>query len=131
MKITLTSIPVHDQERALAFYTEKLGFVKKEDVPLGEHRWLTVISPQGADGVELLLEPLGFPPAKEYYNALFEAGIPAAQFETDDLDKEVERMKEVGVIFRGEPQELDEVRFVIFEDTCGNLICLTQKVAEK
>lgn len=128
MKITLTGIPVDDQERALAFYTEKLGFVKKEDIPMGEHRWLTVISPQGAEGVELLLEPLGFAPAKEYYKSLFEAGIPVAQFESDDLDSEIERMKEFGVIFRGEAQEMGEVRFITFEDTCGNLICLTQKV---
>lgn len=128
MKITLTSIPVSDQQRALAFYTEKLGFVKKEDVPMGEHRWLTVTSPQGAEGVELLLEPLGFAPAKDYYRALFEAGIPAAQFESDDLDCEVERMREAGVVLRGEPQQMGETRFVIFEDTCGNLICLTQKL---
>jgi catechol 2,3-dioxygenase-like lactoylglutathione lyase family enzyme len=130
MKITLTSIPVQNQERALAFYTEKLGFEKKEDTPMGEHRWLTVISPQGAEGVELLLEPLGFAPAKEYYNGLFEAGIPVAQFESDDLDAEIERMKACGVSFRGEPQEMDDVRFIIFEDTCGNLLCLTQNVSQ-
>lgn len=128
MKITLTSIPVQDQEAALTFYTEKLGFLKKTDVPMGEYRWLTVASPEGAVGVELLLEPLGFPPAKDYYQALFEAGIPAAQFESDDLAGEVERMKQAGVIFRGEPQEMGEVKFVMFEDTCGNLICLTQKI---
>ena len=131
MKITLTSIPVKDQAHALAFYTEKLGFLKKEDISMGEHRWLTVISPEGVDGVELLLEPLGFPPAKEYYNALFEAGIPVAQFEADDLDSEVERMNQAGVIFRGKPQEMDEIRYAIFEDTCGNLICLTQKPSKK
>ncbi|MBE0644175.1 MAG: VOC family protein [Bacteroidetes bacterium] len=131
MKITLTSIPVRDQAAALTFYTEKLGFVKKADIPMGEHRWLTVISPQGAEGVELLLEPLGFPPAKEYYKALYEASIPVAQFDTDDLDSEVERMKESGVVFRGEPVEMDGVRFVIFDDTCGNLVCLTQNVSEK
>ncbi|MDQ8198664.1 VOC family protein [Pelagicoccus enzymogenes] len=127
MKITLTSIPVNDQEQAIAFYTEKLGFVKKEDIAMGEHRWLTVTAPEGASGVELLLEPLAFPPAQEYYKALYEAGIPAAQFETDELDREVEKMKTLGVVFRGEPQEMDEVRYVIFEDSCGNLICLTQK----
>jgi len=131
MKITLTSIPVRDQEAALTFYTEKLGFVKKADIPMGEHRWLTVISPQGAEGVELLLEPLGFPPAAEYYKALYEAGIPAAQFDTDDLDSEVERMKESGVVFRGEPVDMGEVRYVIFDDTCGNLLCLTQTVPGK
>lgn len=128
MKINLTSIPVDSQERALAFYTEKLGFVKKEDIPMGEHRWLTVSSPQGAEGVELLLEPLGFAPAKEYYNSLYKADIPAGQFESDDLDGEVEKMKKLGVVFRGEPQEMDDVKYITFEDTCGNLICLTQKM---
>lgn len=98
---------------------------------MGEYRWLTVISPEGPEGVELLLEPLGFPPAKEYYSKLFESGVPAAQFESNDLDREVERLKKLGVIFRGESQEMGGVRFVIFEDTCGNLICLTQKVAIK
>ena len=131
MKITLTSIPVQDQQAALAFYTEKLGFMKKEDVPMGEHRWLTVTSPDGAEGVELLLEPLGFPPAKDYYKALFESGIPAAQFESDDLYSEMERMKEAGVSFRGEPEEMDGVKYVIFDDTCGNFICLTQKLRQE
>lgn len=127
MKINLTSIPVRDQKQALAFYTEKLGFVKKEDQPMGEHRWLTVTSPQGAEGVELLLEPLGFAPAKEYYGALFKAGIPVAQFESDDLDSEIATMKDLGVVFTAEPQVMGEVRFVVFEDSCGNLLCLTQK----
>jgi catechol 2,3-dioxygenase-like lactoylglutathione lyase family enzyme len=80
MKITLTSIPVADQEQALTFYTETLGFIKKVDVPMGEHRWLTVAASEEPGGVELLLEPLGFPPAREYYRQLFEAGIPVAQF---------------------------------------------------
>ncbi|MEJ2256835.1 MAG: VOC family protein [Woeseiaceae bacterium] len=128
MKISLTSIPVQDQERALAFYTKKLGFVKKEDVPMGEHRWLTVVSPEGADGVELLLEPLGFEPARDFYSALYQAGIPVTSFESDDLDSEVERLKELGVEFRGEPQDLGNVKIVLFEDTCGNLVCLTQRI---
>lgn len=128
MKITLTSIPVLDQKQALAFYTEKLGFVKKEDIAMGEHRWLTVVSPEGAKGVELLLEPLGFAPARDYYRALYEAGIPAAQFESEDLDSEVEQMKEAGVVFRGEIQEMDGARYITFEDGCGNLLCLAQKV---
>jgi len=127
MKITLTSIPVGDQEQALKFYTEKLGFVKKEDISMGEHRWLTVISPQGVEGVELLLEPLGFPPARDYYRALYEAGIPVAQFVSEDLDSELERLKRLGVVFRGDPQEMEGLKFVTFEDSCGNLICLTQK----
>lgn len=127
MKITLTSIPVHDQQQALDFYTGKLGFTKKDDLSMGDHRWLTIISPQGAEGVELLLEPLEFPPAKEYYRSLYEADIPVAQFESDDLAAETARMKECGVVFRGEPQEYSGVKYVTFEDTCGNLICLTQK----
>ena len=129
MKINLTSIPVQDQEKALSFYTEKLGFVKKEDVPMGEHRWLTVISPEGADGVELLLEPLGFEPAKDFYKALYEAGIPVTSFESNDLDSEVRRLKGLGVAFRGDTQDMGNVKVVIFDDTCGNLVCLTQRIA--
>lgn len=128
MKITLTSIPVQDQQQALNFYTEKLGFVKNEDVPMGEHRWLTVISPEGADGVELLLEPLGFAPAKDYYRALFEAGIPAASFETEDLDIELGKLKDRGVRFKGEPQTMEGAKYAVFDDTCGNFICLVQKI---
>ncbi|MGB0372534.1 MAG: VOC family protein [Opitutales bacterium] len=129
MKINLTSIPVNDQAKALAFYTEKLGFVKKEDIPMGEHRWLTLTSPEGVEGVELLLEPLGFAPAKEYYKSLYESGVPAMQFESSDLDAEMEKLQALGVVFRGEPQEMGGARFVMFEDTCGNLICLTHRTA--
>ena len=129
MRISLTSIPVQDQARALAFYTEKLGFKKKEDVPTGEHRWLTVVSPEGAQDVELLLEPLGFEPARDYYAALLEAGIPVASFESDDISAEVERLKGRGVEFRGEVRDMGNVKIAIFGDTCGNLICLTQRVA--
>lgn len=128
MKINLTSIPVRDQSKALSFYTEKLGFVKKEDVPMGEHRWLTVIAPEGADGVELLLEPLGFEPAKTYYKALYDAGIPVSSFESSDLDSEIERLVERGVAFRGEARDMGNVRVAIFDDTCGNLVCLTQRI---
>lgn len=96
----MTSIPVQEQDQALHFYTQKLGFVKKDDSPLGEHRWLTVISPEGVDGVELLLEPLAFGPAKDYQQALYNAGIPITTFETDDLKSEVQRLKEQGVNFR-------------------------------
>ena len=128
MKINLTSIPVQDQERALSFYTEKLGFVKKEDVPMGEHRWLTVVSPEGADGVELLLEPLGFEPAKDFYKALYDAGIPVTSFESVDLDSEVKRMKALGVAFRGDVQDMGSVRVAMFEDTCGNLVQIHQRM---
>lgn len=129
MKINLTSIPVEDQERALSFYAEKLGFEKKEDVPMGEHRWLTVVSPEGPDGVELLLEPLGFEPARNFYKALYEAGIPVTSFESTDLDREVEQLKALGVEFRGDAQDMGNVRVVMFDDTCGNLVCLTQRIA--
>lgn len=129
MKINLTSIPVQDQDRALSFYTEKVGFVKREDVPMGEHRWLTVVSPEGAEGVELLLEPLGFEPAREFYRALYEAGIPVTSFESADLESEVQRLKACGVAFRGEVQDMGGVKVAIFDDTCGNLVCLTQPIA--
>jgi catechol 2,3-dioxygenase-like lactoylglutathione lyase family enzyme len=129
MRINLTSIPVQDQEKALSFYTETLGFVKKEDMPMGEHRWLTVVSPEGADGVELLLEPLGFEPAKTFYKALYDAGIPVTSFESVDLDTEVARLKGLGVSFRGDAQNMGNVKVVIFDDTCGNLVCLTQRIA--
>ncbi|MEE4163098.1 MAG: VOC family protein [Woeseiaceae bacterium] len=129
MQINLTSIPVRDQERALSFYTEKLGFEKKEDVPMGEHRWLTVVSPEGPEGVELLLEPLGFEPARDFYKALYEAGIPVTSFESADLDREVEQLRALGVDFRGDPQDMGNVRVVMFDDTCGNLVCLTQRIA--
>ena len=89
LKITITSIPVKEQEQALVFYTQKLGFVEKEDSPLGEYRWLTVISPEGAEGIELLLEPLAFAPAQDYQQALYSAGIPVTTFETDDIETEV------------------------------------------
>lgn len=129
MKINLTSIPVRDQEKALSFYTGKLGFVKKEDVPMGEHRWLTVVSPEGADGVELLLEPLGFPPAKTFYAELYDAGIPVTSFASEDIDSEVAKLKALGVAFRGEVQDMGNVRVAIFDDSCGNLVCLTQRTA--
>jgi len=127
MKINITSVMVDDQTRAHAFYTERLGFIVKDDVPMGEHRWLTVISPEGADGVELLLEPMGFEPAKAFQKQLYEAGIPATSFASDDIEAEVARLKEKGVEFRGEPQEMGNVKIAIFDDTCGNLICLTER----
>ena len=127
MQIRLASITVDNQQKALNFYTEKLGFQKKEDMPMGpEFRWLTVTSPEGAEGVELVLEPLGFEPAKVYQKALFEAGIPATAFMTDDIATEVARLKAAGVVLRGEVQEMGPIQFVMFEDTCGNLINLVQ-----
>ena len=129
MKINLTSVPVNDQSKALTFYTEKLGFVKKEDEAMGEHRWLTVTSPEGAPGVELLLEPLGFEPAKAYYASLYSAGIPVASFESDDLDEEMARLQSLGVEFRGDPAQAGKAKFAVFDDTCGNLLCLTQRLS--
>jgi catechol 2,3-dioxygenase-like lactoylglutathione lyase family enzyme len=126
MQIKFVSVMVEDQERALRFYTDVLGFAKAEDVPVGEHRWLTVTSPDGVDGVELVLEPMAFPPAREYQKALYDAGVPATAFVTKDIHGEVERLTAAGVAFRGEPVEMGSVTGVMFEDTCGNLIHLVQ-----
>ena len=126
MKIILTSVMVDDQEKALKFYTEVLGFVKKNDIPVGEDRWLTVVSPEGPDDVELLLEPMGFPPARTYQKALFEAGIPLTSFAIDDIQKEYERMKKLGVVFKTAPTKMGPVTIAVFEDTCGNLIQMAQ-----
>jgi predicted enzyme related to lactoylglutathione lyase len=126
MRINFTSVMVDDQEKALKFYTEVLGFVKMADIPMGEYRWLTVVSSDGPAGVELVLEPMGFPPARTYQRALFEAGIPLTAFITDDIQAEVGRLKERGVSFRGEPANMGLILSVLFEDTCGNLINLVQ-----
>jgi len=126
MKIILTSVMVDDQGKALKFYTEVLGFVKKNDIPMGEARWLTVVSPEGPDGAELLLEPMGFPPARTYQKALFEAGIPLTSFGVDDIQKEYERMKKLGVVFKTAPTKTGPVTIAVFEDTCGNLIQMAQ-----
>jgi catechol 2,3-dioxygenase-like lactoylglutathione lyase family enzyme len=126
MRINLSSVMVEDQEKALKFYTEKLGFDKKTDVPIGEYRWLTVISPDGPEGVELVLEPLGFPPAREYQKALYNAGIPITAFLSNDIQAECKKLRSLGVIFRGEPQAMGAITSVLFEDTCGNLINLVQ-----
>ena len=126
MRIALGSVMVDDQAKALRFYTEKLGFVKKTDVDMGGPRWLTVESPEGAHGVELLLEPMGFAPARTYQAALYAAGIPLTLFFSSDIDAESARLKECGVAFRGEPTDMGTVRMALFEDTCGNLIGLAQ-----
>lgn len=126
MKITLVSLLVENQNRALHFYTSVLGFQPKHDIPMGEYRWLTVTSPEGVVGVELVLEPLAFPPARTYQRALFEAGIPATAFMSNDITAEYAHLKQLGVKFRGEPKEMGGVTVVMFEDTCGNLIHLFQ-----
>jgi catechol 2,3-dioxygenase-like lactoylglutathione lyase family enzyme len=126
MQIKLSSLLVENQDEALEFYTRKLGFEKKEDIPMGEFRWLTVSSPGGVEGVELVLEPIGFPPARTYQKALFEAGIPATAFITTDIAADFIRLKELGVKFRGEPTNVGLIMMAVFEDGCGNLINLVQ-----
>jgi catechol 2,3-dioxygenase-like lactoylglutathione lyase family enzyme len=129
MRITLTSIMVEDQESALRFYTEVLGFRKKHDIPVvAEFRWITVTSPEGPDGVELALEPNANPAAKAYQKAMFEQGIPLGAFESRDLVAEVKRLKEAGVVFIKEPERQGPVLVAMFNDTCGNIIQLHQAV---
>ncbi len=130
MRIYLSSILVDNQEKALDFYTRVLGFKKKTDISMGEYRWLTVSSPEGVEGMELVLEPMGFEPARVYQKALFEAGIPLTAFFTRDIDAEYRRLLALGVVFRGEPQTAGPVRTTLFEDTCGNLINLAQPPAQ-
>lgn len=127
MQITLVSLLVDNQDRALAFYTSVLGFQKKHDIPMGTFRWLTVTAPEGVAGVELVLEPMAFPPARVYQRALFEAGIPATAFMSNDIHAEYARLKEQGVKFRAEPRNMGAVTVALFEDTCGNLINLVQR----
>jgi catechol 2,3-dioxygenase-like lactoylglutathione lyase family enzyme len=122
VKIHLTSILVDDQEKALRFYTETLGFQKKTDVPVGEYRWLTVVSPDDPDGTELLLEPDGHPAAKPFKRALVDDGIPYTSFAVDDVNAEYDRLRAEGVRFTQEPLELPTVTTAVLDDTCGNLI---------
>jgi catechol 2,3-dioxygenase-like lactoylglutathione lyase family enzyme len=122
MKITVTSVLVDDQEKALRFYTDVLGFVKKTDIPLGEARWLTVVSPEQPDGPELLLEPDGHPAARPFKEALVDDGIPFTSFAVDDVQTEVSRLRSLGVRFTQEPLETGGVTTAVFDDTCGNLI---------
>ncbi|WP_336209610.1 VOC family protein [Nonomuraea sp. LPB2021202275-12-8] len=122
MRIHLSSVFVDDQDKALRFYTDVLGFVKKTEVPLGEDRWLTVVSPDDPDGTELLLEPDGHPAVKPYKAALVEDGIPATAFAVDDVHAEFGRLRELGVLFTQEPLEMGPVTTAVLDDTCGNLI---------
>ncbi|WP_105035012.1 VOC family protein [Cryobacterium aureum] len=123
MRIAITSVFVDDQAKALRFYTEVLGFVKKHDVPLGgTDRWLTVVSPESPDGIELLLEPSGHPAAKSFTDALFADGIPFTQFAVDDVETEYERLLGHGVRFAQEPTVMGPVTTAVLDDTCGNLI---------
>lgn len=122
MKIHLTSVFVDDQATALDFYTRTLGFELKNDVPLGEHRWLTVVSPGDPDGTELLLEPSDHPAVRPFKEALVADGIPAASFATEDVEGEYRRLRELGVEFTQPPTEMGPVITAVFDDTCGNLI---------
>jgi catechol 2,3-dioxygenase-like lactoylglutathione lyase family enzyme len=129
MQIRLASVMVDNQEKALRFYTNILGFVKNKDIPMGPFRWLTVSSPEGANGVELVLESTGFSAALTYQKALFAAGIPAIAFISKDINSEYERLKTQGVTFHGAPKAMGPITAVLFEDTCGNLINLVQPAA--
>jgi catechol 2,3-dioxygenase-like lactoylglutathione lyase family enzyme len=122
MRINVTSVLVDDQDKALRFYTDVLGFVKKTEIPLGEARWLTVVSPEEPEGTELLLEPDGHPAAKPFKQALVEDGIPFTSFAVDDVHAEFERLRGLGVQFTQQPVEAGAVTTAVFDDTCGNLI---------
>jgi catechol 2,3-dioxygenase-like lactoylglutathione lyase family enzyme len=127
MNIVVTSVLVDDQDKALRFYTEKLGFVKKSDVPMGTHRWLTVVSPEAREGVELLLEPDGHPAARPFKNALVADGIPFTSFGVADVKAEFDRLSRAGVRFTQPPVAMGPVTTAVLDDTCGNLIQLAQR----
>ena len=126
MKIKLSSIFVDDQDKALKFYTEILGFVKKRDLAAGPYRWLTVVSPEEPDGTELVLEPNGNPASQTYQRAILEQGIPATAFAVDDIPREYDRLRNLGVAFTMEPTQMGPVTVAAFSDTCGNLIQIYQ-----
>lgn len=128
IKINLASVPVEDQQQALDFYTNKLGFIKKVEVPLGEHKWLTVVAPSELSGVQLLLEPMAFEPARTYQQALKQASIPWTSFAVEDVDLQYERLTALGVDFLMPPKELGTVKIAVLDDTCGNYIQLAQEL---
>ncbi len=131
MQVKVLSIPVLDQEKALVFYTEKLGFIKKVDIPLSERsRWLTVVSQEDQSGVEILLEPapLHFEPAKVYQKALFDAGIPYTQFNSENVQKDYNHLINLGVEFSISPTEMGTVKIAVFNDTCGNFIQIVEMI---
>jgi catechol 2,3-dioxygenase-like lactoylglutathione lyase family enzyme len=127
MRIVVTSVLVDDQAKAHRFYTDVLGFVLKNDIDMGEARWLTVVSPQDPDGTELLLEPDGHPAAKPWKRALVEDGIPATSFGVDDIQAEFARLTALGVVFTQPPVQMGPVTTAVFDDTCGNLIQIAQQ----
>ena len=122
MQLKFVNIHVKNQDSALEFYTKILGFKKMADIPMGDYRWLTVSSPDGIEGIELVLEPMAFEPARIFQETLFEAGIPAAAFITKNITVEFQRLKALGVSFRREPKKTGVITTAVFEDTCGNLI---------
>jgi catechol 2,3-dioxygenase-like lactoylglutathione lyase family enzyme len=128
IRIKLNSIMVDDQDKALRFYTDVLGFKKKEDLPVGVYRWITVVSPDGPDDLELVLEPNANPAGKAFQEAMFSQGIPLTAFEVSDLDAEFARLRDKKVAFTREPTRMGPVVIAVFADTCGNLIQLYQKV---
>ena len=128
MRIKLCSVFVDDQDKALEFYTKVLGFVKKADFPVGEYQWLTVVSPEGPDDIELHLEPNANIAAEAYQKSLFEQGIAAMSFFVDDIKSEHKRMIKLGVVFRAKPKKIEGGPFIaLFEDTCGNIIQLVEE----
>lgn len=129
MRINLSSVYVDDQDKALRFYTEVLGFVKKTEIPLGEFRWLTVVSPDEPDGVELVLEPDNHPAARPFKEALVADGIPLTSFAVDDIGAEFARLKGLGVRFTQDPLDMGPVTTAVFDDTCGNLIMIASYAA--
>ena len=131
MRIKLTSVFVDNQDKALKFYTEILGFVKKLDFPVGEFKWLTVVSPQEPEGTQLLLEPSDNPATKAFKKSVFEQGISVASFQVDDIQKEYIRMKKLGVEFTMEPTNMGMTNMAVFNDTCGNLIQIYEVTATK
>lgn len=127
MRINLTSVLVNDQDAALRFYTDVLGFTTKHDIPMGEHRWITVVSPENPDGTELVLEPDGHPAAKPFKEALSADGIPFTSFAVDDVQAEFARLSALGVHFTQEPVDMGPAITAVLDDTCGNLIQIAQQ----
>ena len=126
MRIRLVSIMVDDQDKALKFYTGVLGFLKKQEFPVGEYKWLTVVSPEAPDEAQLTLEPNANPAGKAFQQAMFAQKIPVAAFETSDIDRDYKRLKAAGVVFMSEPAQMGPVKIAVFSDTCGNLIQMYQ-----
>jgi catechol 2,3-dioxygenase-like lactoylglutathione lyase family enzyme len=126
MRIKLASVIVDDQDKALKFYTEVFGFVKKHDIPVGEYRWITVVSPEGPSDLELALEPNANPVGKTFQEGLFKQGVPLTAFEVGDIEQEYQRLKALGVVFTQTPHRQGPVAIAVCADTCGNLIQLYQ-----